>query len=412
MNEWMKKAREAALAILQPTRRDLERGLALHADSTVCDAYGFSPTTSPAGAAVARALNEGATPAELQDMSEEGMMTTWLREPLAEAEYRDAWETAGVTCIFQNAGEEGQSVKRLVKRLARFTFVTDERREFVSRATKADDIMSAKREGRHCLLFSANGVPLAEEWVNVQHELGYVRIFRQLGVRMMHLTYNRRNMLGDGCAEPADAGLSDFGRAAIAEMNRVGVIVDVAHSGQRTSLEAARASSRPVVASHTACMALNRHVRNKGDDVMRAIADSGGFVGICTLPAFLGGNGTISAFLDHICYAVRLLGADHVAIGTDAGHPIRNWKEEDANAVMKVNRPRWENFWPPGDPVLAPEWNRPELSMTMAWTNWPLYTVGLVQRGLSDDDIRKITGGNVMRVLRETDRPPRIPAAQ
>ena len=80
-----------------------------------------------------------------------------------------------------------------------------------------------------------------------------MRVFFQLGIRMMHVTYNRRNLLGDGCAEPANGGLSDLGRAAIAEMNRVGVIVDVAHSGWRTSLEAAKASQKPMVASHTVC---------------------------------------------------------------------------------------------------------------------------------------------------------------
>jgi len=402
MTEHMTRARGAALAILQPSRRELEHGLELHAESIACDAYGFSPTSPLDGAALKAAQEAGATQMEMQDLREEMMMTRWLRDPVVEAEYREAWQAAGVTCVFQNAGEESQSVKRLIKRLARFTFVTDERSEFVSKATSADDIVAAKASGRRCLLFSGNGVPLAEEWVSLEHELGYVRIFRQLGVRMMHLTYNRRNMLGDGCAEPADGGLSDFGRAAIAEMNRLGVIVDVAHSGQRTSIEAARASARPVVASHTACAALHSHVRGKSDEVIRAIADTGGYVGICTLPAFLGGDGSLRAFLDHICHAVRLVGADHVAIGTDRGHRCLRRQEEAAKVPARPQRPRWENFWPPNDPLFKPEWNRPELELPLAWTNWPIYTVGLVQRGLSDDDIRKIIGGNVLRVLRET----------
>ena len=127
-------------------------------------------------------------------------------------------------------------------------------------------------------------------------------------------------MLGDGCAEPSNAGLSDLGRAAIAEMNHVGVIVDVAHAGWQTSLEAARASTKPIVASHTACAALNRHIRGKPDEVIRAIVGTGGYVGICCVPAFLGGRGDLTALLDHIDHAVRAFGADHVAIGTDRAH--------------------------------------------------------------------------------------------
>src|SRR5690606_32071289 len=113
------------------------------------------------------------------------------------------------------------------------------------RAAHPDDIEQAHANGLHCLYLTGNGVPLPQQWTSVEEELGYIRLFFQLGIRMMHVTYNRRNMLGDGCAETANGGLSDFGRAAIAEMNRVGVIVDVAHSGWQTSLEAAQISERP-----------------------------------------------------------------------------------------------------------------------------------------------------------------------
>jgi membrane dipeptidase len=220
-------------------------------------------------------------------------------------------------------------------------------------------------------------------------------VFFQLGIRMMHLTYNRRNMLGDGCGEPSDGGLSDFGRAAVAEMNRAGVIVDVAHSGWRTSREAARASARPVVASHTTATAVHKHIRGKPDEVIRAIADTGGYVGVCCIPSFLGGG--ITAFLDHIDYLVRKFGADHVAIGTDVAHtaPVRpNGGQPFAPA--RKQRTRFEALWPKGALDGAADPGR-----TLAWTNWPLFTVGLVQRGHADADIRKILGGNVLRVARD-----------
>src|ERR1700730_9200459 len=100
--------------------------------------------------------------------------------------------------------------------------------DFVEKASGPADIAAAKTRGKHCLYFSGNGVPLTQQRASVEDELRYIRIFFQLGIRIMHLTYNRRNMIGDGCAELANAGLSDFGRAVIAEMNRVGGIADCA----------------------------------------------------------------------------------------------------------------------------------------------------------------------------------------
>jgi membrane dipeptidase len=311
----------------------------------------------------------------------------------------EAWEAAGVTCIFQNAGEESQAPLRIVKRLACFTHVADVMRDFLVRATLPEDIVAARQQGRRCFYMSSNGVPLAQEWVALEEELQFIRVFFQLGVRMMHLTYNRRNMIGDGCAEPANAGLSDFGRAVVKEMNRVGVIVDVAHAGWRTSLEAAQASERPMVASHSGCCAVHRHIRCKPDEVIRAVADTGGYVGICSIPAFLGRSGDIRAMLDHVDYVARTFGADHVAIGTDTAHVSRNAEAERQKVPRRrAVRTRWEGFWPPD--AFGAEWRQEAMTLSLAWTNWPLFTVGLVQRGYTDGDIQKILGGNALRVAR------------
>jgi len=395
-NEKIQRAREAALKILKPSPKDLEHGLELHANSIVIEPYGFSPRSAPDGGAIRAAIEAGASEIELQDLTEEMQMTRCVTDAAERAEYMQAWEAAGMTCIFQNAGEEGQDPLRLMKRLARFTFVTDMLGDFVKRGVEPEDILAAKTGKKHCLFFIMNGVPIPQHWVSVEDELRYIRIFAQLGVKMMHLTYNRRNMIGDGCAEPANAGLSDFGRAVIAEMNRLGVIVDVAHSGWRTSLEAAQASKSPMVVSHSTCAALNKHIRSKPDEVIRAVADTGGFMGICAIPDFLGGRGDISAMLDHIDYVVKRFGVDHVGIGTDVGYSSRASNAEYKKVPpRRRSRPAWEYFWPPG--ALT---SRPEQSLTMEWTNWPLFTVGLVQRGYSDQDIQKIIGGNVLRVAR------------
>jgi membrane dipeptidase len=393
-NEKIRKARSLALSILKPDAKQIERGLELHRESVVFDSYGFSPRCAIDGERMKRLLAANPSQVEVQDLREDMMMTQCVVNEAERKEFRQAWEAAGVDCIFQNAGEEGQAPMRLIKRLARFTYVTDMMKDFIIKAARPEEIVAAKKAGKRALYLTGNGVPLTQDWVSVPDEMRYIRIFFQLGIRMMHMTYNRRNMIGDGCAEPANAGLSDFGRSVVKELNRVGVIADIAHSGWQTSLETAQVSERPMVASHSCCADLHRHIRGKPDNVIRAIADTGGYVGIACIPAFLGGNGDISVMLDHIAHIRNKFGAQHVAIGTDVAYTSRNASAEAKKAGSSRRfRTQFRSLWPPGS--LTP---KPQASLSMSWTNWPLFTIGLVQRGFKDEEIRQIVGGNVMRV--------------
>jgi membrane dipeptidase len=401
LNPVIQRCRDAALDVLKPGEKDLQHGLELHADSIVFDSYGFSPRAAIDGEKMKAAALAGASDIELKDLREEMTMTRYVTDAREREEYESAWRAAGVTCIFQNAGEEGQDPERLIKRLSRFTFATDMIPDVVSKAVVPSDVEAAKKAGRHCLYFTGNGVPLTQEWVSVPDELRYLKVFYHLGIRMMHLTYQRRNMIGDGCGEESNAGLSDFGRAAVAEMNRVGVIPDCAHSGWQTSLEGAKISEKPYVASHSIAGGIYPHIRSKPDEVIKAIADTGGFIGICCIPRYLRGAGDISALLDHIDYVVKKFGVDYVAIGTDVAYNSRNSTEERKKAAIAGlggrRREEFRSLWPKDDFVTTPQ-----MADSVAWTNWPLFTVGLVQRGYSDDEIRKIIGGNVMRVLRDS----------
>ncbi len=397
-NEVILHARQVALDILKPSQKQLEHGLELHAESLVFDSYGFAPRAAVDGERLAEAINNHASTAEIQDLREDMSMTRCVTDPAEQREFKEAFDASGVTCIFQNAGEEGQDPMRLMKRLARFTFTTDMLSDFVFKAVTPEEIVQAKLEGRHCLYLTGNGVPLTQQWETTTDEMKYMRIFFQLGIRMMHMTYNRRNMLGDGCAEPANAGLSDFGRTVVAEMNRLGIIPDVAHSGWQTSLETAQVSKKPVVASHSTCASLHKHIRSKPDEVIKAIVETNGLIGICCIPRYLGGKGDISALLDHVDYVVKNFGIDYVAIGTDVSYTSRN------NSLERKKVPRaprsqtaWRSLWP-DDPFVE----TPEMRTSVSWTNWPLFTVGLVQRGYSDADIQKIIGGNVLRVCQES----------
>jgi membrane dipeptidase len=395
-NEKIRKARTLGLSILKPTKKQLDRGLELHRESLVFDSYGFSPRCAIDGERMKRLIEANASDVEVQDLREDMGMTRCVTDEVERREFEQAWQAAGVTCIFQNAGEEGQAPLRLVNRLSRFTYLTDLMKDFIVKAALPDDIEKAHQAGKRALYLTGNGVPLTQDWVSVPDELRYVRIFYQLGIRMMHLTYNRRNMIGDGCAEPANGGLSDFGYSVVKELNRVGVIADIAHSGWQTSLETAQRSERPMVASHSTCAELHRHIRSKPDDVIKAIADTGGYLGVCCIPSFLGGTGDISVMMKHIDHIKTKFGADHVAIGTDVAYTSRNSSAESKKAGSRArSRRQWRSLWPAGS--LIP---KPHASLTMSWTNWPLFTIGMVQMGYSDEEIRKIIGGNVMRVCR------------
>lgn len=393
---------DIALDILKPTKAQLERGLELHRNSLVFDTYGFMPTAAIDGSKVAEAINNNASAIEIKDMREDMMQTRYVDDNEEREEFENAWKASGVTCVFQNAAYSDNSIDKLIKRIAHFTYATDQMKDFITKAVSPEEISQAKKLGKRTLYLTGNGVPLAGDRVSVEEELRYIRYFFQLGLRMLHLTYNRRNLIGDGCGEPTDAGLSDFGRAVVKEMNRVGIIVDIAHSGWQTSLDAANISNKPVVASHTTVTEINNVVRSKPDYVIKAIAETEGYIGICCIPRFLGGTGDISALLHHIDYVVKHFGADYVAIGTDVGYRSKYSKaqntilSEQSMQPAPKSRTRFAALWPE-----EPFTKTSKMVQSLAWTNWPLFTVGMVQMGYSDGDIQKILGGNAMRVSKE-----------
>jgi membrane dipeptidase len=394
--------RRAGLDRLKPSKRDLEHGLELHANSVVLDTYGFGPNAGIDQSVIAKVINSGASEWEVNDAREDMMMTRMVTDAAERAEYEGAWKAAGVTAIVRNAGEESSDTIRLMKRLARWVYVTDHLRHRFPKAIKADDIVAAKKAGHHAITLTTNGVPLVQQWLNTLDELRHIRVFAEFGVRMMHLTYNRRNAIGDGCGEAIDAGLSDFGRMVVGELNKQGVIADCAHSSLKTGYDAAKITKKPMVASHSSVASLNQHIRAKSDEVIKAIVDTGGILGVCCIGHFLGGSRDIVALLDHIDYMIKRFGEDSVGIGTDVGYTSRvKTPAPDVKIPARApQRVRWESIWPPGS--LGAE-RDPVAAASLAWTNWPLFTVGMVQRGHSDATIQKVLAGNMLRVLRANE---------
>ena len=397
MLERWQQTRQAALDILRPDEKTLKHGLELHRENYIFDAYGFAPSGGGACPEADRLLEQGASRDEVTLALEQFRMCESFRDPEMRKRLREAWEFAGVDCNFQNSGVEGNDPLAMLSRLGCYTNDADRLTDIYERAVYPEQLPGIKARGHRALFMTTNGVPLLPSPASPQEALILISSFFRLGVRMMHLTYNRRNLIGDGCAEEADAGLSGFGRDVIAELNRCRIIPDVAHSGQRTSLEAAQVSKRPVVASHSAAGALSSHYRAKCDAVIEAVKKSGGYVGVCAHPPFLQSSMDLNAMLDHVEYIARKFGVDHVAVGTDNGVSLGEVKLERA---IGPRRPIFEQYWTP--PGAGYELMTEKQYASVNWLNWPIFTVGLVQRGFSDEEIRKITGGNVLRVITET----------
>jgi membrane dipeptidase len=236
-------------------------------------------------------------------------------------------------------------------------------------------------------------------WLNLLRpdDLHLVEAAHELGVMdVVELAYNRQNFIGAGCTERVDPGLSDFGRRFVERCNEVGVIVDTAHSGRQTTLDACRASRRPVVATHTGAAALHPHDRSKTDEELRAIADSGGVVGIFAIPFFLGPpdgpRATIELMLDHVDYVVGLIGWEHAAIGTD-------WPLALPDGILR------RVFVPLAASLGFRDEHAIDAASTLEGFRDPRdlvnVTRGLVARGYQDEQIRGILGENFLRVFED-----------
>ena len=258
--------------------------------------------------------------------------------------------------------------------------------EKVSLATTVADIEKAKAQGKVALILGfQNAKP-------VENDLRLLSVFYKLGVRIIQLCYNERNRLGDGCTERQDSGLSDFGIAVVQEMNRLGIVISLSHTGRRTSLEAIEHSSDPVIFSHSNAKALCDNPRNITDEQIKAVAEKGGVVGAVAYPPFISESApTFDGFLDHIDYMVKLTGPDHVGIGMDY---IDGRTEEDLEVILRT-------FKKPVGRIPYP-WVYPKGIESV--DKFPNITQGLIERGYCADDIKKILGGNFARVFRHVWR--------
>ena len=235
------------------------------------------------------------------------------------------------------------------------------------------------------------------------HKAERIEAFHRLGLRIVQLTYNEACAVGDGCLEPRNAGLSNFGHEVVAELNRVGVAIDLSHTGERTCLDTAAATRQPILLTHANAKAVTNRVRNKSDEVMRAVAASGGLVG-ASLHGFMNWDGdpahppTLELFLRHLKHIVDLVGIDHVSFGNDMAALASNAK---ADAILEMSFTRYAGatadyvhaFGNTLEKRYPDEINNPRLLSRK--------TDALLRAGYNEGEVEKIMGLNLRRVLGE-----------
>jgi membrane dipeptidase len=257
----------------------------------------------------------------------------------------------------------------------------------------ADDIARAHRERKLGLILRFQGAePLGED-------VERIPMFRALGVRVIQLTHNRRNLLGDGATEPSEAGLSRFGYDVVERLNAEKIVVDLAHGSQKTIADGIRASKAPVLISHTGCRALANLPRNTADSELRAMADKGGVAGIIFWPYLRTDTQPMAIdVIRHVEHAIDVCGEEHVGLGTDG--PIAptartpEFEKDNREFVAGlVEDGILEKGRPPDLYTFIPDLN--------VANRFEVLAAMLAARGHSEARIDKILGGNFARVFRD-----------
>jgi len=313
--------------------------------------------------------------------------------PLDEAVKR-ACRRSGLTAVNFTVVGPGAGFEETVAAIARVQRAAQSDSALFRLVLGPGDIGAAKRERRLGLILGFQTTEM------IGSELARIETFRNLGVRIMQMTYNQRNLWGDGCLEPGNAGLSRAGRDALERMNALGVAVDVSHSGQKTTADAIAASRKPVLISHTGCNAVYRHPRNKDDADLRAMADRGGVVGIYLMPFLDGGTGELTPEMlyAHVEHALQICGPDHVGIGSDQGiEPISDGPEYRAALRKEVEDRRRRGVSAPGESPDRP----PFIPALNSERRMDRIAEGLSRRGQPDSVIAKVLGENFQRCLGE-----------
>jgi membrane dipeptidase len=287
------------------------------------------------------------------------------------------YRASGVDVAVINIGDSNQPLETLVRMAAAIRNYVARRPDDYVLAVDTGTIRSAKAAGKLAIALDVEGV------YALGNQVSLVPLLYEIGVRWMLMVYNRANLAGSGCHDAEDGGLTALGREFVREMDRVGLVKCCSHTGYRTAMEVFEQSTKPTIFSHSNPRALHDHPRNIPDELIDACAQSGGVVCINGIGIFLGDNDIrVQRFVDHVDYVVQRVGPNHVGVGLDYMFDM---------AGMDAALSSGANIWPEGFGYQAGIKCFPPEDL-------PAVTEELLRRGYDEDSIRRILGGNLLRV--------------
>jgi microsomal dipeptidase-like Zn-dependent dipeptidase len=301
---------------------------------------------------------------------------------------------AQVGCVTSTLGFWEGAIEAMDK-VAWWRDLARDNADVMSIATTADDIKAANAAGRIAVVLGFQNASLFDSRIR------FVELFADLGIRVVQLTYNNQNDYGGSCYEPQDSGLSRFGRELVDEMNRTGILVDLSHVGNRTTLDAIRHSKKPVAITHANPDSVFPHKRNKTDEVIRALKDTGGVIGCACYRNITGDEycASVDKWCELVARTVEIAGIDHVGIGTDRSH---HHGPADYDWMRKG---RWTRGIDYGAGSAARPGKVPPADWLKDLSGLGTVTGGLARAGFSSAEVDKITHGNWLRVYAEVFAP-------
>ena len=297
---------------------------------------------------------------------------------------------SGVTALKSTLGGATGDFETAVTDIAAAEQLMEKRADLFLRVRTHADLGRARKEQKLGVIYSFESAAMLED------KIERIELFRQFGVRVMQLTYNRRTPFGVGCLDGEDEGLTELGRKAIAKMNELGVALDLSHSNTKTTAEGIAASKKPPLITHAGCRAVYMHPRNKEDRELKALADKGGVIGIYMLPYITASpkQPMLDDYMKHLEHALKICGEDHVGVGSDV--PFFPVDQSDLEEMKKATEKRKaDGIAAPGEdrPTYIPDLNTPRKMEFVA--------DALLKRGHKSAVVEKVLGANFKRVFGE-----------
>ncbi|MCC4799283.1 peptidase M19 [Enterovibrio norvegicus] len=302
--------------------------------------------------------------------------------------YFEQLKESGVTAIHATLVYH-ETARETLTRFAEWNLLFEQNPDLIMPVMSMSDVVKAKEEGKVGVFFGAqNCSPLDDE-------IGMVEVMRKQGLLIMQLTYNNQSLLATGCYEKNDSGITRFGKQVIEEMNRVGMVIDMSHSAERSTLETIDLSSRPICISHANPSSAHAALRNKSDTVIRALAERGGLLGFSLYPFHLpdGSDCTLERFCSLIADTAEMVGIDRLAIGSDL------CLNQPQSVLEWMRNGRWSKSLDFGEGSASNSGWPAALPWFPDSSGMKNIFKGLRDKGFSETETAKILGGNWIEFL-------------